>query len=245
VSSTIVVSGTGTGVGKTVVTAAIAALALSAGDPVSVVKPVQTGLAAGEPTDLDEITRLAGIPDADRLELARYRHPLSPEAAARVEGAPCLGLETAVDAVLARSRSGSRVLVEGAGGLLVRYDPSGWTIADLAAALRAPVLLVVHAALGTLNHTALSIEALDRRGLGLAGVVIGSWPTAPDLACRTNIADLEALASGPLAGALPAGAAALTRARFLRAAGAGLAPSLGGTFDAADFRRRYMVELEG
>ena len=92
-------------------------------------------------------------------------------------------------------------------------------------------------ALGTLNHTALTLEALAHRGLALAGVVIGAWPAEPDLACRSNVRDLETLAARPLAGALPAGAGALDAAEFLLAARAGLAPSLGGAFDAADFRR--------
>ncbi len=129
------------------------------------------------------------------------------------------------------------VLVEGAGGLLVRYDDEGATIADLARTLSAAVLVVVDPALGTLNHTALTLEALAHRGLTLAGVVIGAWPAAPDLACRSNVRDLETLAARPLAGALPAGAGALDAAEFLLAARDGLAPSLGGTFDAADFRR--------
>ncbi|MGK3768287.1 ATP-dependent dethiobiotin synthetase BioD, partial [Enterococcus faecium] len=88
--------------------------------------------------------------------------------------------------------------MEGAGGLLVRYDDDGATIADWASALDAPVLVVVAPALGTLNHTALTLEAIAHRGLGLAGVVIGSWPDDPDLACRSNIRDLETLAARPL-----------------------------------------------
>jgi dethiobiotin synthetase len=67
--------------------------------------------------------------------------------------------------------------------------------------------------------------------------VIGAWPAEPDLACRSNVRDLETLAARPLAGALPAGAGVLDGAEFLLAARAGLAPALGGTFDAADFRR--------
>jgi dethiobiotin synthetase len=125
---------------------------------------------------------------------------------------------------------------EGAGGLLVRYDDGGATLADLARALGAPVLVVADPALGTLNHTALTLEALAHRGLTLAGVVLGSWPAEPDLACRTNIADLEALAARPLAGALPAGAGRSSRARFLTLARAGLSPALGGCFDASHFR---------
>jgi dethiobiotin synthetase len=121
------------------------------------------------------------------------------------------------------------VLVEGAGGLLVRYDPAGGTIADLAGMLDAPVLVVTTAGLGTLNHTALTLEALSTRRLAAAGVVIGAWPANPGLAERANLIDLAVIAGQPLAGALPAGAARLSRGDFLAAARAGLGPALGGT----------------
>jgi dethiobiotin synthetase len=118
------------------------------------------------------------------------------------------------------------VLVEGAGGLLVRLDDDGDTLADAAAALGAPVLVVAEAGLGTLNATALTCEALRARGLECAGVVIGAWPEAPDLAARCNLADLPAYAGAPLLGRLPAGANALDRADFLAAAREGLAAVL-------------------
>jgi dethiobiotin synthetase len=95
------------------------------------------------------------------------------------------------------------------------------------------VLVVTQPGLGTLNHTALTLEALDRRRLGLAGVVIGAWPADPDLAERANLTDLEVVAGRPLAGAIAAGAGRLNRKDFLAAAGAGLGPGLGGRFGAA------------
>ena len=145
-----------------------------------------------------------------------------------------------------RDLAGSRdlVLVEGAGGLLVRYDDDGTTIADWARALAAPVLVVVHPALGTLNHTALTLEALAHRGLATAGVVVGAWSVAPDLASRCNVRDLETLAARPLAGAMVEGAGALDPLEFLLAARVGLEPALGGSFDARDFRRTHAT-LEG
>jgi dethiobiotin synthetase len=105
--------------------------------------------------------------------------------------------------------------------------------------LRAPVLVAVRAGLGTLNHTALTLEALAHHGIPLAGLVIEAWPTEPDLACRCNIRDLETFAARPLSSVLPERAAALHPVEFLAAARAGLAPALGGTFDAADFRRAH------
>jgi dethiobiotin synthetase len=233
--SVLVVSGTGTGVGKTVVTAAVAALAATRGARVAVVKPAQTGAAVGEPGDLDDVRRLAGVTDLH--EHARFPDPLSPAAAARHRDLPALDLHDSAARVRGLAADRDLVVVEGAGGLLVRYDAEGLTIADLARELAAPVLVVADPALGTLNHTALTLEALAHRGIVLAGVVLGSWPADPDLACRSNVRDLEMLAARPLAGAVRAGAGELDAPEFLLAARDGLGPGLGGGFDAADFRR--------
>jgi len=224
------ITGTGTDVGKTIVTAAVAALAADAGHSVAVVKVAQTGVPDGPdsgPSDLETVTRLAGVTDTH--ELNRYPDPLSPEAAARVSGRPAVDLGHAKKIIEDLSVTRDLVLVEGAGGLLVRYTADGATIAELAESLDAPALVVVAAGLGTLNHTALTLEAMRERGLASAGVVIGSWPRDPGLADRENLADLRTLAGGPLAGRLPAGSGELTAAEFLAVARAGLARSLGGS----------------
>ncbi|HEX6523791.1 MAG TPA: dethiobiotin synthase [Streptosporangiaceae bacterium] len=207
-----VVSGTGTGVGKTIITAALAALAAEHGERVAVVKPAQTGIATGEPTDLETVQRLSGVTDLH--ELSRFPDPLSPEAAARTAGLPPLDMAAAARYITELGASRDHVLVEGAGGLLVRYDPAGRTIADLAGMLGAPVLVVTEAGLGTLNHTALTLEALATRDLESAGVVIGSWPTRPGLAERSNLRDL----SGVLTGSMPEGAGLLSPDDFRSAA---------------------------
>lgn len=235
--SALLVTGTGTGVGKTVVTAALAALAVSRGQRCTVVKPGQTGVPQGAPGDLADVVRLAGD-DVRTVELVRYPDPLSPAAAARRSGLPPVDPAQAAAAVLSASDDADLVLVEGAGGLLVRYDDDGFTMAELARTLRLPVLVVVEAGLGTLNATALTLEAIAHRGLELTGLAIGAWPDEPDLAARSNVADLEMLAARPLLGALPAGLGQCDRADFLATARAGLVPSLGGTFDPAEFRRR-------
>ncbi|WP_239336088.1 dethiobiotin synthase [Frankia sp. CiP3] len=233
----IMVTGTGTGVGKTVVTAAVATLARGRDADVAVVKVAQTGLGPGEPGDLEHVRRLSGIDDLH--EYARFPAALSPAAAARLARRPPVALTDVARRVADLARGHRLVLVEGAGGLLVRYNGDGATLADLARALAAPVLLVSEAGLGTLNATALTLEALAHRGLELAGLVIGSWPPDPDLACRSNISDLEMLAARPLAGALPAGAGAADAVSFQDTARACLAPALGGTFDAHEFRKRH------
>jgi dethiobiotin synthetase len=224
------ITGTGTGVGKTIATAAIAALARSAGQRVAVVKLAQTGVHDGpgsDTPDLETVTRLSGVTDTH--ELARFPDPLSPEAAARLSGLPPADLNASAEYIAKLTDSCDLVLVEGAGGLLVRYDPAGATIADLSAALNAPALVVTAPALGTLNHTALTLEALAARKIVSAGVVIGSWPGRPGRTELANLTDLEVIAGGPLAGVLPEGAGALNRQAFLALAAAALIPSLGGT----------------
>jgi dethiobiotin synthetase len=217
----VIVTGTDTGVGKTIVTAALAAAAGAAGLSVAVIKPGQTGIPAGsaEESDVDTIVRLAA--PAVGLTLAVYPDPLAPLAAARVAGLAPLDLDTVLTAV--RAQTAELVLIEGAGGLLVPMGP-GWTIADLAESLAAPAVVVTRAGLGTLNHTALTLEALARRGIQ-THVVIGAWPEKPELVHRTNSADV-----GPLAGIVPDGAGGLSPDAFRAAASGWLAPGLHGAW---------------
>lgn len=237
--SVLVVTGTDTGVGKTVVTAAVAALARARGASVAVVKPAQTGVLPGEPGDLDEVIRLSGV--TTTFEFARFPAPLSPAAAARAAGLPPVSLLDAASRVRELAESHRLVVVEGAGGLLVRFDEDGTTIADLARLLTAQVLVVTRAGLGTLNHTALTLEALANRGLDPAGVVIGSWPREPGAAERSNVPDLEMLAARPLSGALPEGAGLLAADTFTEVARSGLAATLGGAFAPARFRETFKL----
>ncbi|HJQ45164.1 MAG TPA: dethiobiotin synthase [Amycolatopsis sp.] len=233
--SMLVVTGTGTSVGKTAVTAAIAALARDSGRRVAVLKPAQTGVAPDEPGDLAEVVRLAG--DVTTRELLRYPDPLSPEAAARRSGLPALTPPEIAAAATELDATHDLVLIEGAGGLLVRYGPDGSTLADVAWALGSLLLLVAEPGLGTLNATALTAEVATAHGLNLAGLVIGSWPADPDLAMLCNVADLPVAAGAPLVGALAAGAGGLDRAKFLEQARLGLSPWFGGDFDPERFEK--------
>lgn len=211
-----IVTGTSTGVGKTVVTAALAAVSADRGG-VAVCKPAQTGLGPGEPGDLAEVTRLAG--QCATAELARYPDPLAPETAARRAGMPPLRLDAVAAAVRALAAAHEHVLVEGAGGVLVRLGRGGFTIADLAAELGASAVVAVDPGLGTLNHAALTVRALADAGVGCDGLVLGSWPDAPDLAMRCNLVDLPEVTGAPIVGRVPAGAGRLTRADFVAGAG--------------------------
>ncbi|MYT75626.1 MULTISPECIES: dethiobiotin synthase [unclassified Streptomyces] len=233
-----VVSGTGTEIGKTVTTAALAAVAVRAGRSVAVLKPAQTGVAPGEPGDVAEVVRLAGE-RVTGMELARYPEPLAPGTAAARAGLPPVRPAEIAEAAGKLAASHDLVLVEGAGGLLVHLDERGSTLADAARLLGAPVLVVAQAGLGTLNSVQLTAEALRGRGLTQAGVVIGAWPRDPGLAERCNVADLPKVAGAPLLGAVPESSGGLGVSEFRAAAGGWLAPELGGVWDGAGFARRW------
>ena len=218
-SRVIVVTGTDTGVGKTVVTAALGGLAAGGGQRVAIVKPIQTGLGPAEAGDIDEIRRLSGIEDVH--EFARFAEPLAPGTAARRAGVPgpsIAEIASAVEELLDRDL----VLVEGAGGLLVHLDVHGGTVVDLAAILHASVVVVTRAGLGTLNSTALTCQFLRSRGLPCVGLVVGSWPAIPDLAATCNLEDLPSYTAERLLGRMPEGAAQMTRKKFLTTAAKGL-----------------------
>lgn len=203
--STLVVTGTDTGVGKTVATAALACCARLAGIDVAVCKPVQTGSPRDD--DLADIGRLSGV--TRLVGQWRYPEPLAPRAAAHRAGMALPARDDLIESV--RGTAGELTLVEGAGGLLVEIG-DGVTLRDLAGDLAAPVLIVVRAGLGTLNHTALTLEALAIHGISCAGLVIGSWPPDPGVAEHGNREALAALA--PVRAVLPAGAGALSAAQF-------------------------------
>ncbi|MFN8033397.1 MAG: dethiobiotin synthase [Mycobacterium sp.] len=207
--SVVVITGTNTGVGKTVVTAALACHTRVAGRAVAVCKPVQTGTADGD-DDLAEIGRLSGV--TDLVGVARYPQPLAPVAAAEEAGLPLPTASELLAAIRAADAPGGLTLVEGAGGLLVELGAGGVTLRDLAVELGAPVLIVAEAGLGTLNHTALTLESLAAKGLSCAGLVIGSWPAQPGTAEKSNRDALAKLA--PVRAALPTGVATVSPADF-------------------------------
>jgi dethiobiotin synthetase len=184
----IVVTGTDTGVGKTIVSASLAR------PGAAYVKPAQTG-------DDDDAATVRELSGADVFTLARYPEPLAPARAAARAGMATVTVREAAEFV--EQLPHELVIVEGAGGLLVELDSDGGTIADLAQLLDAPLIVVARAGLGTLNHTALTVEAIAHRGLRCLGIVIGSWPAEPDLAALCNLDDLEKIA--PVLGRIPEG----------------------------------------
>ena len=184
----VLVTGTDTGVGKTFVSALLCRAHPSA----TYVKPVQTGLATDE-ADIDVVTRLAGV---DVRQGPGFKEALAPAVAAARAG------ESISRAVLLDAFSGlDEVIGEGAGGLLVELGTDGTTVADLAADLDLPLVVVARPGLGTLNHTRLTCEAAWARGLRVSGIVVNNFPDRPDIAESTNLDGLAAIA--PILGVVP------------------------------------------
>lgn len=221
----VVVTGTDTGVGKTVVTAALAA-SLRSHRRVAVLKPAQTGVGPHDPGDADEIRRLSGVDSVH--ECVRLRDPLAPTTAARREGVALPTVAAYATTAGALAATHDVVLVEGAGGLLVGLDGQGAGLCELTSALDLPFgfVVVARAGLGTLNHAGLTVEALRRRALPVLGLVVGSVPKRPGLAEQTNLADLEAVTGVPLVGGVPAGAGSMPPTKFRSAAPSWFGPPI-------------------
>jgi dethiobiotin synthetase len=193
------VTGTDTGVGKTVVSASILASMRAAGLRPTPCKPFLTGLQ--EPADPDwphdhRLLALAagGTVDdaaADRVALRRFDPPLSPHLAAELAGRP-LDVEQVLREVTALVDERPPVVVEGVGGLLVPLG-DGWDVRRFAAALGLAVVLVARPGLGTINHTLLSLEAARSAGLEVRAVVLDPWPERPELIERSNLETIEEL----------------------------------------------------
>ncbi len=232
------VTGTDTGVGKTVATAAIACAQAAAGRRVAVLKAAQTGVSAGQPGDADfALAALGTVQPAALACPRRYAAPAAPLVAAWAEGTQ-VEIGPIAEAYAALAREHELVLVEGAGGLLVPLA-AGWSMADLARYLRLPLVVTARPTLGTLNHTLLTLEAARARGLVVLGLVLVGWRDTDDVATLTNPGLLVELGRVPLLGVLPWDPALSTERgqlgglhEWCRAA---LAPLLGGRFDAAAF----------
>lgn len=172
------VTGTGTEVGKTVVAAAIARTLASEDKRVAVFKPAVTGLAGGEEPDHALLRQAAGSEQSDD-EIAPYRYgpPMSPHLAADLAGEEILPGRL-LDAARAAAAGSDALVCEGVGGLLVPLGMD-YLVRDFAADLGLPLVVATSPALGTINHTLLTIEAARSAGLEVAAVVLTPWPEKP------------------------------------------------------------------
>lgn len=198
------ITGTGTEVGKTVVTAALAWALREQGLRVGVMKPVQSGGRLTDP-DTDGMrlkTWLDLSEPVDEIVCYHFPEPVAPGLAAE-----WAGVEIAREPILRRleelARACDVVLVEGAGGWLVPLG-ADWTIADLATAIGWPVVIVAHGRLGTVNHTALTALAIRQQGLTPAGVILNGWPAElDDPSAADNPRLIRQVAKLPVWGSLP------------------------------------------
>lgn len=188
------VTGTDTGVGKTVAAAAITAALRRRGVAVRALKPLITGL--DEPPDPvwppdHELLALAAGQDPDEVKIRGYGPAVSPHLAASLAGEPidAGGLSREVNGAV---KQGEVAVIEGVGGLLVPIAP-GFDVRALASAVGLPLVVVARPGLGTINHTLLTLEAARSGGLRVVGVVLNPWPDEPDEIERSNWATIERL----------------------------------------------------
>jgi len=185
------VTGTDTGVGKTVLSAALLAAMATAGEPVRAHKPVVTGLGeeseSGQsdtwPPDHMLLGNAAGMTGKEVAPL-RYDPAVSPHLAAQLAGER-IDPELLVAAARSAAAPQNTLIVEGVGGLLVPLA-DGYTVRDLAVALGLPLLIAARPGLGTINHTLLTLAAARAAGLHVLAVVLTPWPEQPNAMERSN-----------------------------------------------------------
>ncbi|MDQ2896463.1 MAG: dethiobiotin synthase [Actinomycetota bacterium] len=220
------VTGTDTGVGKTVLSAAIAAALVSRRVAVRALKPIITGLDDPSPGDWPrdhELLAAVSGRDADEVVLSRYGPAVSPHLAAQLANRPIV-LAQVLAGIAAAATPGTTLIVEGVGGLLVPLG-EGIDVRDLARGTGLPLIVAARPGLGTINHTLLTLESARAAGLEVRSVVLTPWPERPDAIELSNRETIERLGaievgtlgwvSSPTAAALGAAAGSLPLARWL------------------------------
>jgi dethiobiotin synthetase len=191
------VTGTDTGVGKTVLSAALIAAMVAAGERVRAYKPVVTGLDAASkgpwPPDHELLAAMSGQRPND-VAPRRYGPAASPQLAAQLSGEPIDPASLVAAAMPARAGT---LVVEGVGGLLVPFA-DGFSVRDLAARLRLPVVVAARPGLGTINHTLLTLEAARAAALDVRAVVLTPWPRRPTTLQRSNRAAIASAGAVPV-----------------------------------------------
>ena len=200
------ITGTDTGVGKTLVACGLAACLTAGGRTVGVLKPVETGckMRGGQlhPEDAAQLAHFAGSgAPVDELCPYRFAPPLAPSVAADQAGVS-IRPERIVSLFQRISHQHDTVLVEGAGGLLVPLVDR-YTFADLARDLDIPLLVVVGSKLGALNHTLLTLSYARSHSLPLKGYIMNHLMPSQDPATRTNSETLARLTDVPCLGSIP------------------------------------------
>jgi dethiobiotin synthetase len=198
----IFVTGTDTGVGKTVVTAAIAWNLTQAGKRVALMKPIQTGTIVSGSTDIEFVQKVLGADYSLDVSCPyMFSDPVAPLVASMLVGER-IDIKKIKDSYSRLSSDNDFVIVEGAGGLLVPILED-YFMSDLALDLDLPVLIVTRPNLGTLNHTFLTLESAKKRGLDVAGIVISNFPWDPGLPEQTNPELILSMTGDNILGVIP------------------------------------------
>ncbi|HEX8206483.1 MAG TPA: dethiobiotin synthase [Solirubrobacteraceae bacterium] len=193
------VTGTDTGVGKTVVAASLCAALRASGRRVAAIKPVLTGLDEADevawPLDHELLAAAAGG-DAERIAPLRFGPPMSPHLAAELAGVR-LEREAVLAGIHAAAEGAEVAVVEGVGGLLVPLADD-LLVRDLAQELGLPLVVAARPGLGTINHTLLTVEAAHAAGLEIAAIVLTPWPADPTPIERSNRETIARLTGLPV-----------------------------------------------
>jgi len=206
-SKVILITGTDTGVGKTVVTAGLAAVLRARGVDAGVMKPVASGCTVADGVitspDTDFLRVVAGVTEPDfMITPVMLEPPLAPSVASRMTGVP-VTLNQIKGGLVDLAERHPVVLMEGVGGFLVPINDE-LLMSDVAEKLCDSALIVARPGLGTINHTLLTIEAVQMRGLRVAGVVFNNaYEDDADASTDTNAEEIERIAGVHMLGTLP------------------------------------------
>jgi len=197
------ITGTGTEVGKTVVSMAVIGALRSMGLDVCGMKPVESGC---DSIATDGAALLEASGAGEPMELITpfvFRVPLAPLDAARLEGRR-VDAEAIVSTALELASRHEALVVEGVGGLMVPLAENGYLVRDMVRDLGLPVIVAANTALGTVNHTLLTVEAIERSGLVFAGVVLNNTvPSRDEMVAISSLRLIEELSGRPVLGELP------------------------------------------
>ncbi|HCU25490.1 MAG TPA: dethiobiotin synthase [Deltaproteobacteria bacterium] len=225
------ITGTDTNVGKTLVTAGIAAYLRECGIDAAVMKPVESGcrrgVSSGDSAYLKKISRSSE--PLNRINTYAFQAPLAPSVAAELEGVK-ISFKRIHTAFRHLERRHSFVLVEGAGGVAVPLGPRQ-SVADLIASLKIPTLLVARMALGTLNHSFLTLEYLRQRRIPVVGVVFNCTERRLDASAKYNLQTFQERSPVPVWGVVKHVGKIHHREEILEKIQSGIGPALEAYFE--------------
>ncbi len=203
----IFITGTDTGVGKTVVAGGLACALKKEGIDVGVMKPVQTGCIETSEgllaPDADFLISMSGVKDdIDLIAPYRFKEPLAPSVAAEIEGRE-IDIEKIISSYNKLTQIHNFIIIEGAGGVLVPILKE-YLFIDLIKRLSVPIIIVARTGLGTINHTLLTVRYALEHGIRIIGIIFNHTSNEEDgIAEKTNPDIIKRLCNIPILGILP------------------------------------------